>query len=96
MKNIKNLRNKYKKKNMKFFKLVLILVFLAGRTFSQEAEWQEKAPGIWKITVGEVQGLTLLKAVEITPNLEVLGKLSKSDFPLNKSMIKTEVVLPKK
>ncbi|MDN5211373.1 glycoside hydrolase family 31 protein [Fulvivirgaceae bacterium BMA12] len=77
---------------MKFFNLLLILTLLIGNTFAQQADWQQEAPGVWKITVGEAQELTLLKAAGITPNTTALEKLSKVDFPLDKSKIKMEVI----
>ena len=55
-------------------------------------QWHEKAPGIWKASVGKTQDITLLKAAEATPNLEALAKLSKPGFPLDKTKINAEMM----
>jgi alpha-D-xyloside xylohydrolase len=54
--------------------------------------WETVAPGIWKISVGRAQPITLLSAAGNLPNLEALAKLPAVDFPLNQSLISTEVI----
>ena len=71
---------------------LLLVAFLSGNIFAQQAAWEQEAPGIWKTTVGQAQDLTLLKAAEIIPNTTAPEKLSEVDFPLDQSKIKTELV----
>lgn len=75
-------------------KLFLIILLLSTGIFtlSQDHEWQELAPGVWHLRVGQVQPLTLLEASGSEPDQEALGKLPFPEFPLDPERIHAEVI----
>ncbi len=75
-------------------KIILIFFFqiIVFSTYAQSAEWQEIEKGIWKISVGQPESISLLKVVDATPAHEAIEKLPASDFPLDKAAISMEVV----
>ena len=76
----------------KFILLATALYSLSLSILSQEHDWQESAPGVWHLRVGQVQPLTLLDAAASEPNQEALGRLPFPEFPLDPEKISTEVI----
>jgi alpha-glucosidase (family GH31 glycosyl hydrolase) len=68
--------------NSKLQLLVLVLFVIPFTIRSQNPVWDEVAPGIWKIVIGNPDQYDLLKASGAKPNLEALKKLGKTGFPL--------------
>jgi len=74
---------------MSINKNILILFFtcLGYLANSQSISWTEVAPGVWKGIAGTPETYDLLKAAGSKPNIEALGKIQKSEFPLAKEKI---------
>jgi alpha-glucosidase (family GH31 glycosyl hydrolase) len=73
---------------------ITIAVFL-GLFFSvtaQETSWQSAAPGVWLMKVGQEQSITLLDAAGAEPAVEALKMLPEVDFPLDKNLIRAELI----
>jgi alpha-glucosidase (family GH31 glycosyl hydrolase) len=64
----------------------LFFILIPGLLFGQTITWKEIHPGVWKGIAGKPDGYDLLKAAESTAS-PALAKLSKQDFPLDKSAI---------
>ncbi len=69
---------------------ILICLFLSVN--AQETDWQSIASGVWQLKVGQEQSITLLGAAGAKPDMEALKKLPEADFPLDKAMIRAEVI----
>jgi alpha-glucosidase (family GH31 glycosyl hydrolase) len=69
-----------------------IVFFLFNTLIAQEIGWQETAPGVWLLKVGQEQSITLLGSAGIAPNLPALKKLPDPAFPLDKDKIRAEVI----
>jgi len=76
----------------KLLLLSIILLSFSINIQAQESEWQETAPGVWLLKVGQKQPLTLLEAAGAEPNLAALGKLPFPEFPLAVEKIRAEVI----
>ena len=76
----------------KFFLLLTLLIAYSLSLLSQQHGWNETAPGVWHLRVGQLQPITLLDAAGIEPDQEALGKLPFPEFPLNPERISTEVL----
>jgi len=78
---------------MKRFMLLSTLVILVWAILpAQENHWQEAAPGVWLLKVGQEQSISLLGSAGIAPNLPALKKLPDPAFPLDKDKIRAEVI----
>jgi len=77
-------------KKLILLSILCVTTFLSAR--AQASDWQETAPGVWLLKVGQKQPLTLLEAAGSEPNLAALGKLPFPEFPLNVEMIQAEVI----
>ena len=76
----------------KFILLSTLILSYGLSSLSQEYGWNETAPGVWHLRVGQLQPITLLDAAGIEPNQEALGKLPFPEFPLDPERISTEVL----
>jgi alpha-glucosidase (family GH31 glycosyl hydrolase) len=79
---------------MKNYKRILslflfIVFFVTGN--AQDISWKEIYPGVWKGSTGKPENYDLLKASGAQPNIEALGKIGKTKFPLSQSDIKGEL-----
>ncbi len=72
------------------FSFIFLLLF-ASITFSQQPQWTEVAPGVWKAVIGKPESYDLLKAAGTEPNKSALGKVGPASFPLNKPDIDATV-----
>lgn len=78
--------------------LLLLLLFLIRLTFpaySQNPEWTQIAPGVWKSVVGSPDKLDLFSAAEVKPNIDGLLRIDKADFPLSRNEITAGIVSEK-
>lgn len=67
---------------------LLFCVLLSFSGLAQSAvQWTQVHPGIWKLSVGTPEKISLLEAAGISPDSKGLAKLAATDFPLNKSEI---------
>ncbi|MDN5202263.1 glycoside hydrolase family 31 protein [Fulvivirgaceae bacterium BMA10] len=75
-------------------KLTYVLIFFLffDQASAQQSSWKEIYPGVWKLTVGNPEAISLLKAAGTEPNVEAIKKLPRTIFPLNQEDISTEVV----
>ncbi len=69
-----------------------ILMSMVLSVVAQESSWQSAAPGVWLLKVGHEQSITLLGTAEIEPRLEALKLLPETKFPLDKNLIRAEVI----
>ncbi len=76
----------------KFILLTITLFLFSLTILSQEQVWQETAPGVWLLKIGQEQSITLLGAAEVTPKIEALENLPDSEFPLAPEKISAEVI----
>lgn len=68
--------------------IVFLLVFAIGNTEAQMlTDWQEVYPGVWKLTVGHPEKISLLKAAGISAYVEGFNALPGTSFPLDKNDI---------
>ncbi|KAB7732971.1 DUF5110 domain-containing protein [Rudanella paleaurantiibacter] len=72
--------------------LLCLLLFAGGSKAQPGLNWTEVHPGIWKLTVGKPQRISLLSAAEATPNRRGLAELPKTAFPLDKAGISVKIV----
>jgi alpha-glucosidase (family GH31 glycosyl hydrolase) len=76
----------------KLLTTIPILLSLFLTVSAQETSWQSAGPGVWLMKVGQEQSITLLGAAGVEPDLEALAKLPETDFPLDKALIRAEVI----
>lgn len=68
--------------------LIFNFLLLTVIGFSQSSiQWKQAHPGIWKLTVGKPEKISLLKAAGIQPDEKGLSKLPASSFPIAKEEI---------
>ncbi|PYF72751.1 glycoside hydrolase family 31 protein [Pedobacter nutrimenti] len=79
---------------IRFKLLIIFLVFFCSFfcARAQELNWTEVQPGIWKGQTGKVENYDLIKASGAEPFTEGLQKLPKTDFPIGKEAIKTQII----
>src|SRR5690606_2683920 len=75
----------YQKKYLSLKRILFILCFcgISLSSLSQQPEWSEIAPGIWKAVLGSPEDFDLLKAAGTIPNTEGLEKMGNADFPFD-------------
>ena len=79
-------------------KIVLIssLIFLLVTTItaqqSTKTSWNEKAPGVWELSVGKPEKLNLLSALHITPKTDAIQKMGHADLPVSREAICAEII----
>jgi alpha-glucosidase (family GH31 glycosyl hydrolase) len=71
---------------------IAILLGLFFSVAAQETSWQLVAPGVWLMKVGQEQSLTLLDAAGAEPVVEALKLLPEASFPLDKNLIRAELI----
>lgn len=71
--------------------LVAILLLLPVSGISQNPQWENVAPGVWKTVVGNPDSYDLLKAADAHPNKDALTKLGNVEFPLLPNEIVAEI-----
>ncbi len=76
----------------KFILLTTALLAYSLSILSQQHGWQEAAPGVWHLRVGQVQPITLLDAAAVEPDQEALGRLPFPEFPLDPEKISAEII----
>jgi len=69
-----------------------ILLCMVLSVVAQESAWQSAAPGVWLLKVGQEQSITLLGIAEVEPKEEALKLLPETEFPLDKDLIRAEVI----
>ena len=82
---------------MKKFLLPLCLVSLLGACgptaqSDDTVQWQEKAEGVWNLTIGNPEKVNLLSELHITPKLESINEMGDVDLPISKEDIKFELI----
>lgn len=71
---------------------VLGLCSCSHAPVSNEAVWNEKASGVWEVTVGKPEKLNLLSELTIKPKLNTINEMEKADLPVDKNEIRFELV----
>jgi alpha-D-xyloside xylohydrolase len=71
--------------------LFFSLLFLSKIIFSQEAVWNQVAPGIWKTSFGTPEKTNLFNTAGVKPLTESLSKMEAVEFPVLKKLISAEV-----
>ena len=73
----------YQKKyfRLKCILFILCLCSISRASLSQQPEWSEVAPGVWKAVLGSPEDFDLLKAAGTVPNTAGLEKMGNADFP---------------
>jgi len=71
--------------------LFILLLLCSTVGISQNLNWTEVAPGVWKTTAGIPDQFDLLKAADAKPNLAALNKLGSAHFPLPKAEIAADI-----
>ena len=69
--------------------VIFLLVFVSVIASAQvSTDWQEIYPGVWKLTVGTPEKISLLKAAGISAYEKGFTALPSTIFPLDKNEIK--------
>jgi alpha-glucosidase (family GH31 glycosyl hydrolase) len=74
---------------MRHCKSFIVFFFVVASLIAdaQNLVWNEVAPGVWKAVVGKPEAYDLLKASGATPNVDALGKVTTTTFPLPQAEI---------
>jgi len=70
--------------------VISTLLFLTTSIQSQTSEWNEVAPGVWKMAQGTPEKLDLFSAAGIKPSIDGLAKLGPAPFPLSPDKIEVQ------
>ena len=81
-----------KKQLLQFCILGLLSACSPTQQPNKEVRWQEKAEGVWNLSVGNPEKVNLLSELHITPKLEAINKMGKGELPISKEDIKFELI----
>ncbi|NQX59433.1 TIM-barrel domain-containing protein [Paenibacillus qinlingensis] len=56
----------------------------------QTTNWQQSAPGVWRVTIGDPQGMTPLSLMGVLPKSEALEQLPQVNPPFSRESIEIE------
>ena len=80
----------------RYLTLICVLGFLSACNHSTEkktgVEWQEKAAGVWNISVGTPEKVNLLSELHITPKLDAIRKMGDVSLPVSEEDISFEQI----
>lgn len=54
--------------------------------------WQEKAAGVWEVSVGTPEKLNLTSELDLTPKWDVINQMREADLPIDKNEIRFELI----
>lgn len=72
--------------------LLLLACFSCSSPENCESICIKEGRGVWKMSVGTPEDVTLLSLLDISPNWKAIEEIEEVDFPINWDEIKTEVV----
>lgn len=72
--------------------LLLLACFSCSSPDNCESICIKEGRGVWKMSVGTPEDVTLLSLLDISPNWKAIEEIEEVDFPINWDEIKTEVV----
>lgn len=61
-----------------------------GETSMQITNWQQSSPGVWRLTIGEPQGITPLSLMGVSPKAEALQQMAQVQPPFAWESIQLE------
>ena len=59
---------------------------------NNEVVWEEKAEGVWNVTVGNPEKTNLLSELNITPKITTINKIKNGELPIKKEDISFQVI----
>ena len=74
-------------KKSKYINAIFVSLVFSFTVYSQELNWTEIAPGVWKGVSGKPESYDLLKASGSVPNKDALSKMIAAVFPLSQNEI---------
>lgn len=62
-----------------------------SQPIQEQAVWEEKAEGVWNVSIGTPEKFNLLSELHLTPKLDAIQALGEADLPISKEDISLEI-----
>lgn len=71
---------------------MVLAAFACVQKDNVNLEWKKEGQGIWKISVGKQEKVTLLSELDITPQWKAIEEIGDAPLAIDPKDVKTEVV----